>query len=108
MEISGNGTVANGTLASPTLRPDDAALPIVATDVVVTGRLTIDFGRTRANPLRSGEDVPIAVWNSTTNPSSLKVRVINTGSEANKGQFAIVDGILYCRLSRRGMIASFR
>jgi hypothetical protein len=114
MVVSGAGTLANGTLAAPTLKldvpndPSETAVPTIAADVAVTGRLTIDVGRTAQRPLAVGVVLPVAVWASGTDPSKLDVRIANTGSNANRGTLFLVGDVLYCRLTRRGFSISIK
>ena len=110
LSVSGAGAVANGTLVAPTLKPvladdpDDTMLPTISADVVVTDRLTIDFGRSADNPLPIGYDAPVAIWESGSDPSLLKVKAANTGSSATSGELSVVDGVLRCRLGRKGVL----
>ena len=108
LSVSGEGIVANGTLVSPTLlmnvSGDPAETPYLtfAGGVAMTGRLTLDFGRTAENPLSTGTVVPIATLESPFDPSAFEVRIVNAGPDANDGKLFVENGVLYCSLLHKG------
>ena len=107
--LSGSGTVANGTLMSPTLLIDVPEDPLetprltFADTLAMTGRLTLDFGRTSENPLSAGTVVPIATLESAFDSSAVKVRVVNADPWVNDAKLLVENGVLYCTLSHRGL-----
>ena len=107
-------TTTNLTLAAGAtlaLTVDDAGtagdLLVVEGDLACEGALTVDFGRTAADPLTYGMKIPLAeVTGEVTAPT--KVLAENSGLDPVALSASVEDGVLYVSLNTGGTLLIFR
>ena len=91
--IAGAGVVTNGTLSAATIAYDEDALPTFS-DVVFSGTLFVDFGKTDENPLDKDDaktGIRVAHYTGEA-PANLMVKALNTGIPRVRADVSCVDG----------------
>ena len=85
----------------------DGDLLMVEGDLTCEGALTVDFGRTAADPLTYGMKIPLAeVMGEITVPA--KVSAENSGLDPVALSTSVKDGVLYVTLKTGGTLLIFR
>lgn len=107
--ISGEGTVANGTLDSSRIMVDVTNAGVVTgsvklSNVAFTGRTVIDLGRTQANPLPDRTLAVTLFSYSGSAPDVSGWRLKGTGRGNVKGRFEAAGGIVTCTISATGFV----
>lgn len=111
LTVSGNGTVANGTLtrASVAVDPNAVEAPLLdfANGLDASGRMTLDFGEVSEQVLSS--EVAVARYTGTL-PAGLSFRVKGRTADGRlvSGAFRVADGVIYATPQVRGLMILVR
>ena len=105
--LSGAGVVSNGTLNATLAYGDGTALPTFSS---VAGFLTVDFGRTSANPVDSSTAAAGIVVGrySGSAPAGLKVKAVNTGISGARTTVTFSDGQIFAKIAPSGFAVLIR
>ena len=94
--IAGKGEIANGALVRPVLdvtSEEPAYVDASALATSVSGRITVDFGRTEDNPLAVGETYKAAEYTGAE-PDVSSWRLTGSGIRGVRGRFSCADGVV--------------
>ena len=111
LTVSGNGTVANGTLTRASVAVDsnaaEAPLLDFANGLDVSGRMTLDFGEVSEQVLSS--EVAVARYTGTL-PTGLSFRVKGRTADGKpvSGTVRVADGVIYATPQVRGLMILVR
>ena len=105
--LSGAGVVSNGTLNATLAYGDGTALPTFSS---VAGFLTVDFGRTSANPVDSSTAAAGIVVGrySGAAPVGLKAKAVNTGISGARTTVTFSDGQIFAKIAPSGFAVLIR
>ena len=110
--FAGSGTIANGTLSSPTFSLDvdnesasQGTLKLAA-DVQLEGTVKVDLGRNPSgylDPLSEGEEFEVVSYDGDEIDLS-KWRLRGSGYRGARGIFSVSDGVVSCRIVPTGAV----
>ena len=107
--FSGAGAVTNGMLDAPTVKYDEAAVPTFS-DVVFSGRMTVDFCHTEEDPIdkdAAREGIVVAHYTGEA-PKKLSVMATGTGISLARTSAWCEDGDVVVSISRAGFYIIFK
>ncbi len=107
--FSGAGVVTNGMLDAPTVKYDEAAVPTFS-DVVFSGRMTVDFCHTEEDPIDKAaarEGIVVAHYTGEA-PKKLSVMATGTGISLARTSAWCEDGDVVVSISRAGFYIIFK
>ena len=113
MVVSGEGTVANGTLDSSRIMVDVTNAGVVTgrvklSNVAFSGRTVIDFGRTEETPLPDRSLAVILFSYAGNAPDVSGWQLKGTGRGNVEGRFEAADGVVKCTIARNGFFIIVR
>ena len=108
--IAGKGEIANGALVRPVLDvtgEEPAYVDASALATSVSGRITVDFGRTEDNPLAVGKTYKAAEYTGAE-PDVSSWRLTGSGIRNVRGRFSCADGVVSVVPEYAGLSIIFR